>query len=43
VVRKNQKREEFDNAEGEIALEAGDQIHFLACGGGGFGEPPTGA
>jgi N-methylhydantoinase B len=45
VVRADGHREEFAQAEGEIALLSGDQVHFLGSGGGGFGEPPqaTGA
>jgi N-methylhydantoinase B len=41
VIRLNGAREEFDQAEGEVSLEAGDQVQVLASGGGGSGEPPT--
>ena len=31
---------EIPNADGSIALNAGDQIHFFGAGGGAFGSPP---
>lgn len=41
IVRSSSQHvDEFTTPEGEVLLEPGDEIRFLAPGGGGFGPPP---